>query len=72
MFGTRRGSIPGQRVDLVVEGVVLVEIKAVPQAPQAARAPGAFVSEDDGPARGLLVNFNTDVLKNGLQRIVAT
>ena len=31
LFRTRQWQIPGQRVDLIVAGVVLIELKAIPK-----------------------------------------
>ena len=59
-----------QRVDLIVGGSVLVEIKAV------ARIEPIFVSQvvsylkATGLRVGLLINFNTVLLKDGLRRII--
>ncbi len=64
--------IPGQRVDLVVEGVVLVEIKAVRKFLKLhERQVRSYLKTMDLRA-ALMVNLNTTMLKNGLQRIVAT
>ena len=64
--------IPGQRVDLVVEGVVLVEIKAVRKILRLhERQVRSYLKTMDLRA-ALLVNFNTTWLKHGLQRIVST
>ena len=62
--------IPGQRVDLIVEGIVLVEIKAVPRILKVhERQVRSYLKTMDLHA-GLLVNFNVAMLKNGLRRIV--
>ena len=42
--------IPGQRIDLIVDGVVLVEIKTVTKIEETARIASDFVSEDDRAA----------------------
>ena len=59
--------IPGQRIDLVVEQVVIVEIKTVPRIKQLHRR--QLVSYLRLRV-GLLMNFNTTILKNGLVRVV--
>jgi GxxExxY protein len=64
--------ISGQRVDLVVEGLVLVEIKAVRKLLKLHERQVRSYLKTMGLRAGLLLNFNTTLLKNGLQRIVAT
>ena len=62
--------IPGQRVDLLVERVVLVEIKAVSKILKVhERQVRSYLKTMDLHA-GLLVNFNVAMLKNGLHRVV--
>lgn len=62
--------IPGQRVDLIVEGVVLVEIKAVSKVKQLHRAQViSYLKTLDLPI-GLLLNFNSERLKDSMRRIV--
>jgi GxxExxY protein len=66
----RERQLMAQRLDLVVGGSVLVEIKAV------ARLEQLFVSQvvsylkATGLRVGLLMNFNAVYLKDGLRRIV--
>jgi GxxExxY protein len=62
--------IPGQKVDLIVEGIVLVEIKAVPRLRPLHRLQVLSYLKTLGLRVGLLMNFNVAVLKDGLQRIV--
>ncbi len=64
--------IPGQRVDLVVEGIVLVEIKAIPTLAKLHERQVRSYLKTMGLHAGLLVNFNTVLLKNGIRRIVRT
>ena len=64
--------IPGQRLDLVVEGVVLVEIKALPKLVKRHEYQVRSYLKTTGLRAGLLVNFNRALLKNGLRRIVQT
>ena len=64
--------IPGQRIDLVVEGIVLVEIKALPKLVKRHEYQVRSYLRTTGLRAGLLVNFNTALLKNGLRRIVQT
>jgi GxxExxY protein len=66
----REWRIPGQRIDLVVEGIVLVEIKAVPVLKALHHAQVRSYLKTTGIHVGLLMNFNSVLLKNGLKRIV--
>ena len=62
--------IPGQKVDLLVEGVVLVEIKTVTRLLSLHRHQLMSYLKTTGLRVGLLMNFNASLLKNGLERIV--
>jgi GxxExxY protein len=64
--------IPGQRIDLVVEGLVLGEIKAVPKLLNLHERQVRSYLKTMGLRAGLLVNFNTVLVKNGMRRIVST
>ena len=66
----RSWKIPGQRIDLIVEGVVLVEIKAVPRLRHLHEKQVLSYLKTTGLRVGLLMNFNSTLLKNGLKRIV--
>ena len=63
-------SSPGQKIDLIVGGVVLVEIKAVSQLKELHRAQVLSYLKTTGLRVGLLMNFNTRLLKHGLRRVV--
>ena len=63
-------SIPGQKIDLIVGGVVLVEIKAVSQLKELHSAQVLSYLKTTGLRVGLLMNFNTRLLKQGLRRVV--
>jgi GxxExxY protein len=65
-------TIPGQRIDLVVEGLVLVEIKAVSKLIRIYERQVRSYLKTTGLRGGLLVNFNVTMLKNGMRRIVQT
>jgi GxxExxY protein len=68
---TYRGiSISGQRVDLIVGGLVVVELKAVAGLEEIHRAQVISYLRTLGLRGGLLINFRVRVLKEGLQRIV--
>jgi GxxExxY protein len=64
--------IPGQRIDLVVEGLVLVEIKAVSKLVRIYERQVRSYLKTMGLRAGMLVNFNVSMLKNGMRRIVQT
>jgi len=65
----RQWEIPGHKVDLIVEGIVLVEVKAVPRIREIHRAQVRAYLKATGLRVGLLINFNEVVLKNGFRRI---
>ena len=59
----------GYRMDLVVENLVIVEIKAVERVLPVHEAQLLSYLKLDGKPLGLLLNFHVSVLKNGLKRI---
>ena len=65
----RQWKIPGQKVDLIVAGMVLVEIKAVPKLLVIHRCQLQSYLKTTGLPIGLLMNFNARLLKQGLQRV---
>ena len=62
--------IPGQRIDLIVSGCVLVELKAVARYDHAHRAMVISYLRTTGIRLGLLLNFNGTTLRDGIERIV--
>jgi GxxExxY protein len=60
----------GYRLDLVVEGCVIVEIKAVDELALIYQAQIMSYLRLSGLKVGLLINFNVQVLKRGLKRVV--
>jgi len=62
----RGTDIPGQRVDFIVEGLVIVEIKAVARLDEIHRAQVISYLKTTGLRGGLLINFRVPVLKDGL------
>jgi GxxExxY protein len=66
----RDWKIPGQTIDLIVRGVVLVEVKAVPRLRPFHRQQVLSYLRTTGLRVGLLLNFNAPLLKEGMQRIV--
>jgi GxxExxY protein len=63
-------TIPGQTVDLIVEGVVLVELKAVPKLKELHKCQVVSYLRTLDLRVGLLMNFNCPLFKDGLKRIV--
>jgi len=66
----RSVEIPGQRVDLIVEGLIVVELKAVMRLDQVHRAQVISYLKTVGLRGGLLINFRAPTLRQGLRRIV--
>ena len=62
--------IPGGRVDLVVEGAVVVEVKSVARLEPIHEAQVLSYLRSTRLRAGLLMNFRTVRLKDGLQRVV--
>jgi GxxExxY protein len=62
--------IHAQRVDLIVRGLIVVELKAVTRFDEIHRAQVISYLRTTGLRAGLLINFRARLLKAGLQRIV--
>lgn len=62
--------IPGQKVDLVVAGIVLVELKAVPQLRKLHHRQVLSYLKTMDLRIGLLVNFNVSLYKTGVKRVI--
>ena len=67
----RQWTIPGQRIDLIVEGTVLVEVKAVPKLRPLHKYQVQSYLRTTGLPIGLLLNFNAPLLRDGLQRVLS-
>ena len=63
-------AIPGQRVDLIVSGCVLVELKAAVVLHVIHEAKLISYLKTTGLRLGLLLNFHEPTLKQGLKRMV--
>ena len=63
-------AIPGQRIDLIVQTLVLVELKAVKRFEDIHEAQVISYLKTTGLRGGLLINFHVPVLSRGLRRIV--
>ncbi|HZH34787.1 MAG TPA: GxxExxY protein [Pyrinomonadaceae bacterium] len=60
----------GYRIDLLVESSVIVELKAVEQIAPIHQAQLLTYLKLSGKKLGLLINFNTVHLKNGIKRLI--
>lgn len=60
----------GYRIDLVVEEQVVVEIKSVSNLSPIHEAQLLSYLKHRGGGRGLLINFNVKLLKNGIRRMI--
>ena len=60
----------GYRLDLVVEGSVIVEVKAVRKVLPVHRAQVLTYLKLKSLRLGLLINFNVEVLRSGIYRII--
>ena len=61
--------IKGQRIDLLVEGEVVIEIKSLSKLPEVSTAQILSYLKATGLKRGLLINFGAKMLRDGLKRI---
>jgi GxxExxY protein len=62
--------IPGQRIDLIVERLIIVEIKAVARLDRVHEAQVISYLKTTGLQGGLRINFSASTLRQGLRRIV--
>ena len=60
----------GYRVDLIIEGTLLVELKSVDRLLPIHQAQLLTYLKLSGIRTGLLINFNSKVLKDGIKRLV--
>lgn len=61
--------IKGQRLDLLVENQVVVELKSLQRLPNVVTAQVLGYLKATGLKRGLVINFGNEVLKQGIKRI---
>jgi|SRR5689334_19918325 len=66
----RETQIHGQRVDLVVRNLIVVELKAVRRFDDVHQSQLISYLKTTGLRGGLLINFRVPVLKAGLRRVV--
>lgn len=61
--------IKGQRIDILVEEQVIVEIKSLTKLPDVSMAQILSYLKATGLKRGLLMNFGAKMLREGIKRI---
>ena len=62
-------AIKGQRIDILAENEVIVEIKSLSKLPDVSTAQILSYLKATGLKRGLLINFGAKMLREGLKRI---
>ena len=60
----------GYRIDVLVDGLVVIELKAVDKLLPIHEAQVLTYLRLSGNWLGLLINFNVPILKNGIKRLV--
>lgn len=60
----------GYRLDIIVENQVIVEVKAVAALLPIHEAQLLSYLKQNGGGRGLLINFNVKLLKDGIRRLI--
>jgi GxxExxY protein len=66
----REWVIPGQKIDLIVAGTVIVELKAVPRLRPMHRYQVQSYLRTTSLPIGLLLNFNAPLMKSGIHRVL--
>jgi GxxExxY protein len=65
----KRWWIEGHVLDLIVGGVVIVELKAIPRLAEVHRLQVLSYLKATGLRLGYVMNFNSEVLKHGIKRV---
>jgi GxxExxY protein len=60
----------GYRADMIVEGLVIVELKSIEELANVHKKQTLTYLRLANKRLGLLINFNVDLIKNGIKRIV--
>jgi GxxExxY protein len=68
----RNESIGEKRLDMVIEGRLVVELKAIEEIGRVHKAQLLTYLKITGHKLGLLINFNVAILKDGIHRIIRT
>ena len=66
----RQWLIPGQKIDLIVAGKLIVELKAVPRLRAIHRYQVQSYLKTTSLPIGLLLNFNAPLMKDGIHRVL--
>lgn len=66
----KRWELAGQRLDLLVGGCIVVELKALPRLTQLHRRQVVSYLRATELRLGYVINFDVDVLKDGIRRVV--
>ena len=66
----KRWQIDGHRLDLIIEGCVIVELKAIPCLREVHRMQVLSYLKATGLRLGYVMNFNSAILQHGLKRVV--
>jgi GxxExxY protein len=66
----REWQIPGQRIDLIVRGKIVLELKAVRRLKTIHRAQVISYLKTTDLRLDLLINFKTELLRQGIKRVV--
>ena len=61
--------IKGQRLDILVEDEVIVEIKSLSKLPEVSTAQTLSYLKATGLKRALVINFGAKMLREGIKRI---
>jgi GxxExxY protein len=66
----RDWDLPGHRLDLVVEGTIIVELKCVRTLKSIHMRQVLSYLKASGLRLGLVMNFQTELLRNGIKRVI--
>ena len=61
--------IKGQRLDILIENEVVIEVKSLGKLPDVSMAQTLSYLKATGLKRGLIINFGTKMLRDGIKRI---
>ena len=62
-------TIKGQRIDIIIEGEVIIEIKSLSKMPEVVMAQILSYLKATGLKRGLIINFGEKRLVDGIKRV---
>lgn len=61
--------IKGQRIDILVESEVVIEVKSLSKLPEISTAQILSYLKATGLKRGLIINFGAKMLREGIKRV---